>query len=174
MFTSCLAEITAINGRKLSVKPLGIMGGVTPPQIHDVPLGLLGNKDNHTDHKLEIGNIIIVLFTTFDISNYMAFGSKDTAMSISLNDYNNAIALPIVFGLEELKVMLPESISHIGNVNHVGDTTQKGNVTQTGEQTTTGIIHSDTDVTGTSISLVNHTHKYNPGPGVPTPTQKPE
>lgn len=152
MFTSCLAEITAINGRKLSVKPLGIMGGIIPPQIHDVPLGLLGNKDNHTDHKLEVGNIIIVLFTTFDISNYIAFGSKDTASSLSLNDYNNAIALPIVFGLEELKIMLPESISHIGNIKHIGDTAQEG------KQDTTGIMHSDTDVTGKNISLVGHTH----------------
>lgn len=174
MFTSCLAEITAIYGRKLSVKPLGLMGGIIPPQIHDVPLGLLGNKNNHTDHKLEVGNIILVLFTTFDISNYISFGSKDTTGNISLNDYNNAIALPIVFGLEELGINLPESISHIGNVNHIGDTTQKGNISQEGEQNTTGIIHSDTDVTGKEISLVNHTHKYNPGPGGPTPTQKPE
>lgn len=82
----------------------------------------------------------------------MAFGSKDTAMSISLNDYNNAIALPITFGLEELKIALPKSISHIGNINHIGNTAQEG------EQTTTRIIHSNADVTAKEISLVGHTH----------------
>lgn len=152
MFTSCLAEITAINNRILSVKPLGSMKGVLPPEIHDVPLGLLGNKENHTDHNLIVGDIILILFTTFNMGNYISFGSKETTPCLSLNDYNNAIALPIVFNQEILNIALPESISQIGNINH------QGNTAQTGEQTTTGIIHSDTDVTGKEISLVGHTH----------------
>lgn len=43
-----------------------------------------------------------------------------------------------------------------------------GDIEHTGSQTTSG------DVVAGGISLTGHTHKYNPGPGSPTPTQPPE
>lgn len=132
MFTCAFAEIVSIDNRILSVKPLGAMGGVTPPVIHDVPLGLLGNIKNHTDHKLVIGDIIIILFTTMDIGNYISFGSSETVPSLELNSYNSAVALPITFNQSQLGLALPESISQIGDVLHKGDTKHNGNTNQSG------------------------------------------
>lgn len=49
-----------------------------------------------------------------------------------------------------------------------------GNISHTGDQTTTGTITGQTDVVAAGISGKGHTHKYNPGPGSPTPSQPPE
>lgn len=49
-----------------------------------------------------------------------------------------------------------------GKISMVGD------IEHTGSQTTSG------DVVAGGISLTGHTHKYNPGPGSPTPSQPPE
>lgn len=135
MFTCAFAEIVNIDNRILSVKPLGAMGGVTPPVIHDVPLGLLGNIDNHTDHKLVVGDIIVILFTTMDIGNYISFGSSETVPSLELNSYNSAVALPITFNQSQLGLALPESISQIGDILHKGDTEHNGNTNQSGSLT---------------------------------------
>lgn len=169
MFTSAFAEIVSINNRILSVKPLGSMGGVAPPIIHDVPLGLLGNMDNHIDHKLVIGDIIIILFTTMDIGNYIAFGSPETVPNLELNSYNSAVALPITFNLSQLGLALPESISQIGNILHNGDTKHNGNTNQNGsltvsEKITTNELLVNGESTlkgGTTIQdkpFLQHTH----------------
>lgn len=49
-----------------------------------------------------------------------------------------------------------------------GKITMVGDINHTGNQTTSG------DVVAGGISLTGHTHKYNPGPGSPAPTQPPE
>lgn len=175
MFTSCLAEITSIEKRILSVKPLGLMAGITPPEIHDVPLGMLGNENNYTDHNLKIGDVILVAFLTFNPGNYVAFGGKDTLPDLNMNDYNNAVALPIVFNRAVFNLNLPVSINHFGNVAHTGDTNREGNLTQNGNTTQTGNIkvtgninatetieapqiNGTTNVSFGGISGVGHTH----------------
>lgn len=190
MFTACIAEITNIEKRILSVKPIGLMGGIIPPEIHQVPLGMLGNENNHTDHNLKIGDMILVLFLTFNPSNYVAFGGKNNLSDLNMNDYNNAVALPIVFNRAVFNFDLPESISHFGNVAHTGNTnrdgslTQKGDTTQTGNIDVTGNIkatgtieapqvNGTTDVSFAGISGKSHTHSYKPGTGTPTSTSKP-
>lgn len=55
-----------------------------------------------------------------------------------------------------------------GKINMVGD------IEHTGSQTTTGTITGQTDVVAAGISGKGHTHKYNPGPGGPVPSQPPE
>lgn len=171
MFTCAFAEIVNIENRILSVKPLGSLGGVAPPIIHDVPLGLLGNMDNHTDHKLVVGDIIIILFTTMDIGNYIAFGSSETVPSLELNSYNSAIALPITFNLSQLGLALPESISQIGNILHSGNTTQEGS-TNVSEKITTNelLVHGKTELKGETIiqekKFLEHGHNgIEPGSG---------
>ena len=163
MFTSSFAEIVSINNRILSVKPLGSMGGVAPPIIHDVPLGLLGNMDNHIDHKLVIGDIIIILFTTMDIGNYIAFGSPETVPNLELNSYNSAVALPITFNLSQLGLALPESISQIGNILHNGNTNQNGSLTVSEKITTNELLVNGESTLkgGTTIQdkpFLQHTH----------------
>lgn len=168
MFSSALAEIISIEGRLLSVKPIGMYAGVVPPIIHDVPLGLLGNMENHTDHKLVVGNIIPIFFTTLDIGNYISFGSKDTVSNVDLNNFNSCIALPITFDVSQLNLELPESISKVGNEIH------KGDLQQTGTQKVTGKCESGTDYVSAGVSGKNHTHEYRPGTGTLTPTDKPK
>lgn len=190
MFTACLAQITDIEKRILSVKPIGLMGSIVPPEIHDVPLGMLGNKNNHTDHNLQTGDIILILFLTFDPSNYVAFGGINTLSDFNMNDYNNAVALPIVFNRDVFNLDLPESISHIGNVVHEGNTNRNGSLNQNGDTTQTGNINVTGNITSTEtikakniigtddatfggISGKNHTHSYRPGDGSPTNTTGP-
>lgn len=55
-----------------------------------------------------------------------------------------------------------------GDVEHTGNEKIIGEIQHTGNQTTSG------DVVAGGISLTGHTHKYNPGPGSPTPSQPPE
>lgn len=190
MFTACLAEITNIEKRILSVKPIGLMGAIVPPEIHDVPLGMLGNENNHTDHNLKVGDVILILFLTFNPSNYVAFGGTNTLSDSNMNDYNSAVALPIVFNRAVFNLDLPESISHIGNVihegntnrngslNQKGDTTQTGNINLTGNITASGTIEAPnvngtSDVSFAGISGKSHTHSYRPGDGSPTSTTGP-
>ena len=49
-----------------------------------------------------------------------------------------------------------------------------GSISTTGDISTDGNVTASGDVTAGSISLQNHTHRYNPGGGSPTPTQPPE
>lgn len=170
MFTADLAKITNIEKRMLSVQPLGSMAGKLPPEIHDVPLGMLGNEVNYTDHNLRIGDIILIIFTTFNMGNYVAFGGTDTLPDLNMNDYNNAVALPIVFNRAVFDLELPVSINHFGNVAHTGDTnregnliqngntTQTGNIEVTGNITATGTVTGQTDVSFAGISGKAHTH----------------
>lgn len=166
MFTSCFAKITSIEGRILSVIPVGTMNGKKPPEIHGVPLGLLGNEINHSDYKLNIGDIVPIFFTTFSIDDFVSNGSDECNSSICKNDYNSAFAIPFTFN--NLNLNLPESIRTVGNNSHTGNLNQKGT------QDVTGLCKSDTDYVSCGISGKSHTHKYNPGSGTPTPSQKPE
>lgn len=43
-----------------------------------------------------------------------------------------------------------------------------------GDVSVNGTVTVSEDVIGGGISLKNHTHDYNPGPGSPTPTQPPK
>ena len=152
MFSGALARIVSIEGRILSVKPIGQMGGISPPVIHDVPLGLLGNRESHSDYGLKIGDIIPVMFITMDISDYVAFGGTETVSNIEMNSYNSCIAFPLTFNKADFNLSLPTSI------RTVGDNEQDGGIN------TTKLIHSDEDVTAKTVSLDKHIHK-NTKPG---------
>ena len=71
-----------------------------------------------------------------------------------------------LFSLSNTSLTLKQGSASItiadGKISIVGD------IEHTGSQTTSG------DVVAGGISLTGHTHKYNPGPGSPTPTQPPE
>ena len=165
MFTSCLAKITSIEGRILSVSPVGTMNGKKPPEIHGVPLGLIGNEQNHSDYKLNIGDIVAIFFTTFSLDDFVANGSDECNSSIGKNDYNSAFAIPITFNNQSMD--LPESIRTVGNNIH------KGNLNQEGTQDITGLCSSETDYVSAGVSGKNHSHKYNPGSNPPTDTAPP-
>lgn len=177
MFTSDLGEIVGIEGRLLSVKPIGNGDGVVPPVIHGVILGLIGNINNYSDYNLKIGDIIPIWYTTRDISDYVAFGNKEAVGSSKRNNYNSAFTIPITFNYSDIGLALPASISHIGNrldkgnVVHTGDHVVTGNYKLTGNMTITekitakiGEILDKLGIKG--IDFGSHTHT------VPTPAHK--
>ena len=51
--------------------------------------------------------------------------------------------------------------------------TVNGDLQVNGDIDSTGTVTGDADVASGAVSLRNHTHLYNPGPGSPTPTQPP-
>ena len=71
-------------------------------------------------------------------------------------------------------VLTNDNINIVGDIIHNGNETITGNINHTGDQTSTGTITGQTDVVAAGISGKGHTHKYNPGPGSPTPSQPPE
>lgn len=71
-----------------------------------------------------------------------------------------------LFSLSNTSLTLKQGSASITIANN--KITIVGDIEHTGNQTTSG------DVVAGGISLKGHTHKYNPGPGSPTPTQPPE
>lgn len=71
-----------------------------------------------------------------------------------------------LFSLSNTSLTMKQGSASITIAN--GKITMVGDIEHTGSQTTSG------DVVASGISLTGHTHKYNPGPGAPTPTQPPE
>lgn len=80
----------------------------------------------------------------------------------------------IVIGLKNSQFIL--------SVNETGDFTIKAksviinsaSTSINGDVSVNGTVTVSEDVIGGGISLKNHTHDYNPGPGGPTPTQPPK
>lgn len=132
MFTTTLAEVVAVNGRVLDVKPLFSPDGVTMPVITGVQLGMFGNVENNIDVNIKTGDIIIVLFTTFDISNFVTLGSKERMDTSRRNDLNSCIALPFTFNKHSSTLPLPTSIRMTGNREEQGNVEHVGNIVITG------------------------------------------
>lgn len=80
----------------------------------------------------------------------------------------------IVIGLKNKKFTL--AIDAEGNLSISAETIiiNSKNSTINGDVKVNGTVTVSEDVIGGGISLKNHTHKYNPGPGAPTPSQPPE
>lgn len=71
-----------------------------------------------------------------------------------------------LFSLSNTSLTMKQGGASITLAN--GKISMVGDIEHTGSQTTSG------DVVAGGISLTGHTHKYNPGPGSPTPSQPPE
>lgn len=77
-----------------------------------------------------------------------------------------------LFSLSNTSLTMKQGGASITLAN--GKISMVGDIEHTGSQTTSGTITGQTDVIGGTISVKTHTHKYNPGPGSPTPSQPPE
>ena len=153
MFTSDLAKVTSIEGRIMSVQPLGNKGGVKPPIIHGVPLGLNGIETFYNDVVIKVGSIVPIFYTTSDISNFLTRNNEDVT-STRENSYNSCFALPFTFTKESLSVPIPNNLKEVGNKKYIG------NLDQEGEQLSTGEVKSLEDVKAGDISLKGHSHNY--------------
>lgn len=161
MFTTTLAEVISVKGRTLTVQPLFKPDGVPMPPITGVQMGLFGNAEQFIDVHIkpktseQPGDVVLILFTTFDISNYVTFGNKDIMDTNRRNDFNSCIALPFTFTKHLSAVNNPTGGIHMkgymleqGQKRHEGDLDQQGQIESTGDHIAGG------------VSLINHTHTY--------------
>lgn len=157
-----------------TVKPL-IFNELEFPLIVKCPFLPIGSKDKNIKFKVQVGHRYMALFSQLDLSNYISSGNSGQVNSKKTFSFTNCVILPILAMTEVDGIKVPEldfeingNIKIKGNIDLEGDITQKGNITQTG-----GITSTD-DVVSGGISLQKHNHLYNPGPGSPTPTGKPQ
>ena len=182
MFTTTLAEVITKKGRTLTVQPLFKPDGVKMPPITGVQLGLFGNNSNFMDVSIKIGDIILIMFTTFDISNYVTFGNKDIMDTNRRNDMNSCIALPFTFTKHSEAVQNPQDgihtkgytleqgqRKHEGDINRIGETEITGAFSQSGDMEVDGTIHAEVDVVSDTVSGKSHIH-INTKPGAPNET----
>lgn len=188
MFTTTLAEVITVTGRTLTVQPLFSPSGVKLPVITGVQLGLFGNSEQFVDVHIKgktadsDGDIVLIIFTTFDISNYMTFGNKDIMDTSRRNDINSCVALPFTFKKHTEAIQNPQSGIHMkgyalhqgqkkheGDLNRIGETEITGAFSQAGDMEVDGNIHAEVDVVADTVSLKSHIH-INTKPGSPTET----
>lgn len=102
---------------------------------------------------------------------------SDGIFSIGFLPENEKFIFPegeIVIGLKNKKFTL--AVDAEGNLSISAETIIINSKSSTinGDVKVNGTVTVSEDVIGGGISLKNHTHKYNPGPGAPTPSQPPE
>lgn len=188
MFTTTLAEVITKKGRTLTVQPLFKPDGVKMPPITGVQLGLFGNSENFIDVSIKArtgeksGDIVLIIFTTFDISNFVTFGNIDIMDTNRRNDYNSCIALPFTFAKHSEAVQNPQDgihtkgytleqgqRKHEGDINRIGKTEITGSFSQSGDMEVDGTIHAEVDVVSDTVSGKSHIH-INTKPGAPNET----
>ena len=163
-------RIEKLSGMYADVKPL-LFDDLDFPVISSVPILYIGSATKKLKFKSSVGDIVTVFFTQLDLGKFLALGTSGQVNSTESFNLTNAFALPFNLHTKpDSESMATADFEFIGDVDITGNLDIDGNLTVDGTIDATGIIHSDVDVTAGSISLVNHTHQYNPGPGAPTPT----
>ena len=163
-------RIEKLSGMYADVKPL-IYDDLDFPVISSVPILYIGGSNGKFKFKSSIGDVVTVFFTQLDLAKFQALGKTGQVNSKESFNLTNAFALPFNLHTKpDSEVIATTDFEFIGDVDITGNVNIDGNLTVDGTIDATGIIHSDIDVTAAGISLVNHTHQYNPGPGSPTPT----
>lgn len=162
------------NTNLCTVKPL-IFNELELPLIVKCPFMPIGSKTKNIKFKVQKGQRYQALFSKLDLSNYISTGAVGQINSTKQFSFTNCVILPILALTETDGVKVPELDFEItgdvkinGNITMIGNIDLKGNIKQEGG------INSTEDIVSGKISLQNHTHKYNPGTGSPTPSQKPE
>ncbi|MGL4998600.1 MAG: hypothetical protein ACRC5T_06475 [Cetobacterium sp.] len=155
-----------------TVKPL-LFDELEMPLIVKCPFMPLGNKN--VKFKVQTGQKYQALFSQLDLSNYISKAQTGQINSGKPFSFTNCVILPVFASGETDKLAVPEvDIEITGTTKFTGDMEIIGNIKISGNIEQDGGINSSEDIVGEGISLVNHTHNYNPGPGGPTPTQKPQ
>lgn len=137
-----LCEVQSVrNNRFVDLKPLFKPNGIPLPVLRNVPVCLFGDGINYIDWKINIGNIVPVFITTFDISSYISQGNKEKMDTIKRNSLNSCFVLPFTVPNMQDTRSFPEAIKIIGNRLEEGEINQTGNITRTGNTDTTGDIN---------------------------------
>ena len=145
-----LCEVQAVRkNRFVDLKPLFKPNGISLPVLRNVPVCMFGDNINYIDWKINIGNIIPVFVTTYDISSYISQGNKEKMDSIKRNSLNSCFALPFTIpSMQDIR-SFPDAIKIIGNRLEEGEINQIGNITRTGNTNTKGDINITGNLTVT-------------------------
>lgn len=145
-----LCEVQSVRkNRFVDLKPLFKPNGISLPVLRNVPVCMFGDNINYIDWKINVGNIIPVFVTTYDISSYISQGNKEKMDSIKRNSLNSCFALPFTIpSMQDIR-SFPDAIKIIGNRLEEGEINQIGNTTRTGNTNTKGDINITGNLTVT-------------------------
>ena len=145
-----LCEVQSVRkNRFVDLKPLFKPNGISLPVLRNVPVCMFGDNINYIDWKINVGNIIPVFVTTYDISSYISQGNKEKMDSIKRNSLNSCFALPFTIpSMQDIR-SFPDAIKIIGNRLEEGEINQIGNITRTGNINTKGDINITGNLTVT-------------------------
>lgn len=158
------------SNRFVDAKPLFTPNGVELPPLRNIPVGLLGDKTDHFDWNVKIGDIMPYFVLTFDISSYASQGSLEIMDSNRRNNLNSGFILPFTIPNMKENLQFPSDIRIIGNrlekgnIEQTGNKKQTGNMDLTGDTTQNGNISSSgtvsgkEDVVAAGKSMKNHKH----------------
>lgn len=121
--------------------------------IMEVPVFQLGNDNFNIKIKFQEGDIVPVLHTKDDLSNFFQTGKSREENIEPKFSRNNAFILPLQINFFEKSMSFTDAdIEITGNLKITGDIEVDGTIT------TTGDITSEGDVVAGEISLINHVH----------------
>ena len=157
--TSLIAEITKIHPNGfVDVEPLAEFREVKLPPILHVPMCQLGNRNINIKINFKVGDKILILICSRDISGYI---TKETTVVNTNKRHNltNAIALPILIPTDLTTVDIPGSIEIDGDVILNGNLTVSGDVNISGTLTVGDIKAKSLDTeSGVSKGGVPYNH----------------
>ncbi len=127
--TSFLGKIENIDSDNfIHVTPLAIDNDVELPKITNVPLLNFGNKSFNIKIQAQVGNVVLVIICSRDVTNFL------TSESIIPNtnkrhNLNNAVAIPLLITTRVNPSASATAIEINGNVKINGDLEVSGNST---------------------------------------------
>lgn len=156
-----LCEVQSVRkNRFVDLKPLFKPNGISLPVLRNVPVCMFGDNINYIDWKINVGNIIPVFVTTYDISSYISQGNKEKMDSIKRNSLNSCFALPFTIpSMQDIR-SFPDAIKIIGNrleegeINQIGNITRKGNTNTKGDINITGNLTVTQKITAKVVNIL--------------------
>lgn len=150
-----ICEVQSIRkNRFVDLKPLFKPNGVALPILRNVPVCIFGDKVNYIDWKINVGDIVPVFITAFDISSYISQENKEKMDTIKRNSLNSCFVLPFTVPTMKDSRSFPEAIKVIGNRVESGEIEQSGNITRKGNTTITGNLTVSQKITVKIIEVL--------------------
>ena len=143
IYTISICEITSINKETSFCNIRPVTGGSI---ITDVPVFQIGNNNVNIKIKLKIGDVVPVLHSKEDISNYIGTGNKVNTNTLSKFNKSNSFILPLNAISKNLSFSMPDFDIEIN-----------GTVKIDGDMEVTGEVRAS-DCKSGSVSLLQHVH----------------
>lgn len=173
-------EIVKLNKCYADVKPFVDESDLGFPTIPEVPILTIGNDSKKIKFKHNVGDVVTVLFSQVDFSEFLINKSRIKAENSEKFNLSSAVALPFNIHTMGSEKTAKLDFDIVGDVYIEGKLFVKGNIEQIGTFKNDGEINSTGDVTADTVSLINHQHPYtwtgDPGFGdtsIPTPSATP-